>query len=230
MDSPPRSALRILCTATAIGAFCAGSWIGIAPATAHVHVDADDPVRGGTTMISFQVPNESENGSATTELTVLLPNLPSARTDVMEGWTSRLEKHPTAGTVHSVTWTADSDGGILPDQLEIFQMQVTLPDTENASFPSIQTYADGTVVRWDQAADPGADHPQRPAPTLTLVAGETGHTDHATSTPASPAETAPEQVDGDIGLGPDNIARTLAGAALLVAAIGLGVALVRRGA
>jgi uncharacterized protein YcnI len=227
MNSLSRSALRILCMATVTGACCAGSWIGIAPAAAHVHVDAEDPVRGGTTMISIRVPNESEKGSATTELTVLLPDLPSARTDVMEGWTARLDRHPTAGTVQSVTWTADPDGGILPDQLEIFQMQVTLPDTETASFPSIQTYADGTVVRWDQPTTPGADDPQHPAPTLTLVAGETGHSDHLPITPAAPPETAPEQVGG---LGPDNVARALAGAALLLAAIGVGVALVRRGA
>ena len=220
MNSLPRSALRISGLATATGACCLGSWVGIAPASAHVHVDADDPIRGGTTIISFRVPNESEKGSATTELTVLLSDLPSARTDAMEGWTARLDRDPSAGTVQSVTWTADPDAGILADQFEIFQMQVTLPDAENASFPSVQTYADGTVVRWDEPTVPGAEEPEHPAPTLALTAGETDHSEHA------PADPAP----GEAGLGPDNVARALAGGALLLAAIGLGVALVRRGA
>lgn len=214
--------------ATATGACYVGSWIGIAPASAHVHVEADDPVRGGTTIISFHVPNESEKGSITTEVTVLLPDLASARTDVMAGWTARLDKDPSAGTAQSVTWTADPDAGILSDQFEVFQMQVTLPDAEHAAFPAIQTYADGTVVRWDQLTVPGADEPSHPAPKLTLVEGETSHTEHAPNAPETPPRTPIDQESE--GLAPDNVARALSGAALLLAAIGLGVAFVRRGA
>ena len=214
-----RSTLRAACTvATTAGACCLGSWAGIAPASAHVHVDADSPVRGDTTIVSFRVPNESDSGSATTALTVTLPDVASARTDVMAGWASALQRHPTTGAVQSVTWTATPDAGILADQFEIFQMQVTLPDSEMVSFPAVQTYADGTVVRWDQPTAPGAAEPEHPAPTLTLTAVE----------PAQDAPPQPATVQDQPG--PDNIARALAGGALLLAAVGLGIALVRRGA
>ncbi|WP_199254486.1 YcnI family copper-binding membrane protein [Mycolicibacterium mengxianglii] len=217
MTDLSRSTLRILCSATVLGACSVGAWTAIAPASAHVHVDADDPVRAGTTVITFRVPNESGSGSPTTALTVDLPDVASARTDVMEGWSAQLDKDPATGAVRSVTWTADPDGGIPSDQFELFHMQVTLPDSETVAFPATQTYRDGTVVRWDQPTTPGAAEPDHPAPTLTLTGA--GSSDDETAT-AAPQAT----------LGADNVARALAGGALLLAAIGVGVAFVRRGA
>lgn len=216
MNPRSRSTLRAWCAAaTTAGACCLGSLAGAAPAAAHVHVDADNPVQGGTTIVSFRVPNESETGSATTALTITLPAVASARSDVMAGWTSALRRDPATGTIQEVTWTATPDAGIFADQFEIFQMQVTLPAAETVTFPAVQTYADGTVVRWDQPTSPGAAEPTHPAPTLTL-------------TPAELSEDAPATVPSE--LGPDNVARALAGGALLLAAIGVGIAFVRRGA
>lgn len=212
MNPRSRSTLRRICaTATTVGACCLGSWAGLAPASAHVHVDADNPMPGDTAIISFRVPNESEVGAATTALTVNLPAVASARTDVMAGWTSTVQRDPATGAAQSVTWTAAPNTGIMTDQFEIFQMQVALPDSDSVSFPAIQTYADGSVVRWDQPTTPGTAEPEHPAPTLEL--GE-----------VAPAIDTPAQ------LGPDNVARALAGGALLLAAIGVGIAFVRRGA
>jgi uncharacterized protein YcnI len=210
-----RSTLRASAATTSVGAVCVGAWVGVAPASAHVHVDADAPVQGSTTILSIRVPNESETGSATTSLTVDLPDVASARTDVMAGWTSALHKDPATGAVRSVTWTADPGYGIPADQFEIFQVQVKLPASESLSLPALQTYADGAVVRWDQPTAPGAAEPEHPAPTLLLAAAQ--------EVPLPPAAVQQQ-------LGPDNIARALAGGALLLAAIGLGIALVRRGA
>ena len=219
MNLRSRSTLRAACAAATTAGVCGlGSWAGMTPASAHVHVDADSPVRGDTTILSFRVPNESDSGSATTALTVTLPDVASARIDVMAGWDSALRRHPATGAVQSVTWTATPDAGILADQFEIFQMQVTLPDSETVLFPAVQTYADGTVVRWDQPTAPGAAEPEHPAPALTL-------------TEVEPAEDAPAQPEtGQDQPGPDIVARALAGGALLLAAVGLGIVLVRRGA
>lgn len=218
----------------AVGVLRLISITGIAPAAAHVHVVADTPIRGETAILTFQVPNESETGSPTTEFSVVLPNVESASTDVMAGWESKLEKDLEAGIVRSVTWSALPGAGILADQFEQFQMLVKLPDAETATFPATQTYADGTVVRWDQVAEPGAAEPERPAPTLGLTAGPVTPDQHQpgtesaapASTPSVPCAPAAEEPQ----LHADNVARALGGAAVLVAAIGVGVALVRRGA
>ncbi|MET0701235.1 MAG: YcnI family protein [Mycobacterium sp.] len=209
----------------------------MAAAQAHVHVDADDPVRGTTTIVTFQVPNESSTGSSTTELRVALPDVASASADVMPGWTVKLDKDVAAGTVRAVTWTATPGAGIPPDQFELFQLLVTLPDADSASFPATQTYADGTVVQWDQKPLPGGGEPEHPAPTLPLAAAGAGPADHRMPPPppaapgAPPAPAAPPTpATEEVKLGPDNIARALAGGALLVAAAGVGIALVRRGA
>ena len=57
----------------AAAALTVGLLAGIPTASAHVHVDANETVPGEETMVTFQVPNESENGSLTTQLTVTMP-------------------------------------------------------------------------------------------------------------------------------------------------------------
>lgn len=232
MTSSTKLFPRALTTAAALYLL---SCAGMAAAQAHVHVDAEDPVRGSTTIVTFQVPNESSKGSSTTELRVVLPNVASASADVMPGWTVKLDKDAAAGTVKAVTWTATPGAGIPPDQFELFQLLVTLPDADTASFPATQTYADGTVVQWDQAQQPGAAEPEHPAPTLALTAAGAAPDDHhmapadALAPPPAPAPPAAAKQE-EVKLGPDNLARALAGGALLVAAAGVGIALVRRGA
>jgi uncharacterized protein YcnI len=204
-----RPTLRVSCAC----AVFAGAWAGTAPASAHVHVDADNPVMGSTALLDIRVPNESRTGSPTTSLTVDLPDVASARTDVMAGWTSVLQRDPAGGAIRSVTWTAGPGAGIPADQFEVFQLQVKLPESATISLPAVQTYADGTVVRWDQPTTPGAAEPEYPAPTLALT---------DTEDVATQSVSVPQQ------LVPDNAARALAGGALLLAAIGVGIALVRR--
>ncbi|WP_142395326.1 DUF1775 domain-containing protein, partial [Mycobacterium avium] len=74
-----------------------------------------------------------------------------------------------------------------------------------------QTYADGTVVKWDQPPLPDGGEPEHPAPTLALAAGRAAGHQH----PGGPAAA-------------DNAARWLGGAALVLAALGIAIALVRR--
>jgi hypothetical protein len=118
-------------------------------------------------------------------------------------------------------WTAKL-AGIPVDQFELFDVLVTLPDTDTATFPTTQTYADGTVVHWDQQPLPDGSEPDHPAPTLILTEARPTH-GHNTLARANPPTSKAK-----VRLSPDNTARGLAGGALLLGALGVGVALARR--
>lgn len=211
---------RILIPVGAAVVLALGSALHTPTASAHVHASSDNAVRGAMALVTFQVPNESNTRAATTALTVALPDVAAARTETMPGWTARLDRDAGSGAVRSVTWTAAPRGGIAADQFALFRLSVKLPDTDTVSFPATQSYADGTVVKWDQAPLPDGGEPEHPAPMLSLAAGPAGpHHYHATSTPA--AEPARPHAA-------DNPARLLGGAALVVAALGVAIALIRR--
>lgn len=211
---------RILTTVSAVVILGLGSAVQSPAAWAHVHAGSDNPVRGAMALVTFQVPNESNTGAATTALTVTLPDVASARTESMPGWAARLDRDAASGAVRSVTWTAAPNGGIAADQFALFRLSVKLPDTDTVSFPATQAYADGTVVRWDQPPLPDGGEPEHPAPTLTLAAGPAAPHQHH----AAPAQVAEPARAGAA----DNTARLLGGAALVVAALGIAIALIRR--
>jgi uncharacterized protein YcnI len=210
--APKRALITVAGTGVAIGIGLAS---GAGPAWAHVHADADDLAPGATAVVTFQVPGESDNGALTTKLSVTLPDVASARTEVMPGWTATLDRDASAGTVHSVTWTADPKVGISSDQFALFRVLVKLPEGDSVAFPTTQTYSDGTVVAWDQAPLAGGGEPEHPAPELRLTgAPSTGMADHEMAAQAAPTA--------------DNTARWLAGGALTVAAVGVAAALIAR--
>ena len=82
---------------------------------------------------------------------------------------------------------------------------------DELALPAVQTYDDGEVVAWNQPMNPDGSEPERPAPTVALGPAAAGGDHHAaTAAPAQPADTT------------DATARWLAGAGLLVGALGLG--------
>jgi uncharacterized protein YcnI len=199
----------------------------ITTASAHVQATSSDAARGAFATVSFQVPNESTTNSATTEVTVDLTNVSGVQTEAKPGWGVKIDRDAATNAVRSVTWTAAPDAGITVDQFGVFRLSAKLPDADTVSFPTTQTYADGAVVKWDQAPGPGGAEPEHPAPTLNLAAGAapvvhqpTPTTSAAPTATAAPAEQSRKVVD--------NTARILAGAALFVGALGVGVALIRR--
>jgi uncharacterized protein YcnI len=201
---------------------------GAAPASAHVHVDADGAAPGSTSILTFRVPNESEKGALTTQLSVNLPNVASAMTETLPGWTARLDRDGAAGTVRSVTWTANPDVGIPPDQFGLFRVSVKLPNATSVSLPAVQTYSDGTVVKWDEPTPPNGAEPEHPAPVLTLGSGpgqQSPSHDMTSSAQASPPPAAAAPAVS--GAWSDDTARWLGGAALILAAVGIVAALVR---
>jgi uncharacterized protein YcnI len=217
MRSTAGAASRALIAVAVTGATISlGLLSGTATASAHVHAESDNASPGQTAVVTFRVPGESESGALTTQLKVDLQNVASARTEVMPGWTARLDRATDAGTVSAVTWTAEPGTGISPDQFALFRISVKLPDGDEVSFPATQTYSDGTVVRWDQPPLPDGGEPEYPAPVLTLSgAGPDAAHEHGTAISQSPAAA-------------DNSARWLAGGALTVAAVALAVTLLSR--
>ncbi len=218
--APKRALVTAAGTAVALSIGLAS---GAGSAWAHVHVDADDPVPGSTSLVTFQVPDESDNGSVTTKLSIALPNVASARTEVMPGWTASLVRDKAAGTVSSVTWTANPQVGISSDEFALFRLSVKLPEGDSVTFPATQTYSDGTVVRWDQPPLPDGGEPEHPAPVLSLTgAAPTANHDHDMTAQAAPAASSAPAPPAD------NVARWLAGGALILAALGVATAFVTR--
>ena len=220
MPFPRRIIRRSLIGSAAAAMLC----LGPAPAAlAHIQASSNDASRGGYATVSFQVPNESTTGAATTALTIELPNVTAVQTEAQPGWAARIDRD--GDKARSVTWTAAPDGGIPVDQFEVFRITAKLPDADSVSFPATQTYADGAVVKWDQAALPGGAEPEHPAPTLTLAGGATpAHQPTPSAAPTATAAPPASQSRAVI----DSTARILAGAALFVGALGVGVALIVR--
>ena len=207
-----RASSRALITGAVVSI---GLLAGAAPASAHVRADADNPTPGSYSVVTFKVPNESEKGALTTQLSVALPNVASASTEAMPGWSAKLDRDAAAGTVQSVTWTAAPGTGIAPDQFGLFRISVKLPDTPTVSLPATQTYSDGTVVKWDQPTPPGGAEPEYPVPEISLTGAKAGVAD-----------------DHSMAVGQtttvDNSARWLAGGALALAAVAVATALLVR--
>ena len=213
MTPPHRMVWRVL-TGTAVATLLyLGPAAAITTASAHVQATSADAARGAFATVSFQVPNESATNAATTAVTVDLTNVSSVQTEATPGWSAKIDRDAATNAVRSVTWTAAPDAGISVDQFGVFRISAKLPDADTVSFPTTQTYADGAVVKWDQAPAPGGAEPEHPAPALTL-AGSSPPASHPTPTKS--------------GAVVDNTARILAGAALIVGALGVGVALIVR--
>jgi periplasmic copper chaperone A len=212
--------------------------VGALPAAAHVTVSTPDAEPGGFGKLIFRVPNESADAD-TTKVQVQLPTdtpFSSVSTKPMSGWTVETEQSRLRPAVNvdgvnlteavtSVTWTAESGGGLPPDQFTEFELSVgPFPDdVDSLSFPTTQTYSDGEVVAWEQPVREGAAEPERPAPTLDLAAaeGSAGHShqDDGT-TAAAPAPAADTSSATD-----DMTARVLGGVAIVLAGLALLLAL-----
>jgi uncharacterized protein YcnI len=153
-------------------------------ADAHVTLHPDRVARGATDVeLTFRCPNERDD--ATVALAVYLPTstpLLGVLTDPPPGWSASVHTvrlaHPVVtddgevgAAVDEVAWRA-TGAGIPPGQYEDFSIAVgTMPDTTGTlTFKALQTYRDGTVVRWIQVPDALDEDPPTPAPTLTLYA------------------------------------------------------------
>jgi uncharacterized protein YcnI len=198
-------------------------------ACAHVSVDPGRAEQGGFVRLALRVPNESDSAS-TTRVQVQLPEaqpLASVSTQPVPGWTAAVQRRTLDQPLHGddgdvtevvslVTWTATPGAGIRPGEFQEFPLSVgPLPRVDSMVFKTLQTYSDGTVVRWIEEAGPGEAEPEHPAPVLRLTAaGGAGGPDER-------AAAAPGTAVG--ARGADASARWLAGGGLVAGLLGLGL-------
>ena len=131
-----------------------------APAWGHVTVIPDVARPGDTVALTFRVPNERDD-AATTGLELFLPKGVPAKVADHPGWS-----YEDKGDGHIVWTPTDPSAVIGPGRTQDFKVTLgPLPQTDRIVFKTLQTYADGQVVRWIQ--DTGSDD-ERPAAILDL--------------------------------------------------------------
>ncbi|MEU4337394.1 DUF1775 domain-containing protein [Micromonospora lupini] len=200
---------RRIAAVTALTAAGLLLWPGTAAHAADVTTTPTEARQGDAVRLEFSVPEERA-GTKTTRIEVRLPaDAPVAEVYPMsvDGWapkiSSRTLDKPVAG-IHSsgvstvttaVTWVRVGAGASGPARLAL--SMGPLPQAERLTFEVVQTYADGTVVRWADAS--GAHR----APALTLLpaaaggAGPAGHGGHGA--PAAGAANGPADADATGG-------------------------------
>ncbi|MFV2084364.1 YcnI family protein [Micromonospora sp. LOL_021] len=158
-----------------------------APAAAHITVNPSQATVGDYARLAFRVPNESDEHS-TVEVEVVMPeDAPVASVTLarVPGWTADVQVAPVdpplevhgaqvTEAVSRIVWTADSpQTGVQPGEFVEFPVSLgPLPDAEQLVFKSLQTYSDGTVVRWIEVPVPGEEEPATPASVLTLTSAQ----------------------------------------------------------
>jgi uncharacterized protein YcnI len=185
-------AIRKLVVASALVA--AVALIVAAAASAHAIVSPAVAKAGALQQFTLSVPTEKE-AVTTTKIELTVP--PSFAIDSFEpppsGWTQQVQSKGSgdSAVVQSVTWT----GGHTPTgQDSVFRFNASIPKSGTVTFDVRQTYSDGSVVDWN-----GPETSDTPAPVVQSLSSFGG--------------------GGSSTLG--IIAIVLAGAALLIAGLGL---------
>ncbi|MFF5202384.1 DUF1775 domain-containing protein [Micromonospora parva] len=201
---------RRIVAATAVTAAGLLLWPGTAYA-ADVTITPTEARQGDAVRLEFTVPAERA-GTTTKQIEVRLPaDAPVAEVYPMsvDGWAPRISSRtldkPLAG-IHSsgvstvttaVTWVRVGAGDAGPARLAL--SMGPMPQAERLTFEVVQTYADGTVVRWADAA--GAQQ----APALTLLpaapgaAGPAAHGGGHGAPPAGAPAAGGNGADGEPG-------------------------------
>jgi uncharacterized protein len=221
--------LKTLTAGAVLAAAAMTAWA--VPASAHVTVSSPGAAQGGYAVLTFRVPTESATAS-TTRLQVQFPTdtpIVSVLVQPHPGWTAKTitgtlpkpvkddDGNTVSEAVTEIVWTADSSAtAIAPGQFDQFLVSAgPLPKVATLQFPAIQTYSDGSVVKWNETAASGSTvAPDHPKPSLSLAAAGSA---------ATVATAADTKVTAD-NTGPV----VLSIIALVVAAAALGLAVVSR--
>jgi uncharacterized protein YcnI len=221
---------RFRVTSVSTGGFLAAGLLLAAAASAHVKVSGIDAVQGGSGVITFRVPSESDTAS-TTELKITFPArypFTEVATQPKAGWqatvTTKPLPHPLkdddGDTISSYVAQVDfraqtKAAAIPPGDFDMFNLSVgAFPKVPSMSFAALQTYSNGQQVNWDEQSANGAE-PEHPAPVLQLAAASAGGSQPATaSTPRAAAATS----SGDTPAWP-GIAGLIAGVLALLVSV-----------
>ena len=156
-----------------------------APAFAHVEVSADKTTAGAENVtLTFNGEAENDKAGIKSERVVLPAGIDPAGVTLVKapaGW----------------TFTRAADGftvGGAPLKIgvdAVWKVRIgKLPDGETRlSFKTLETYGDGSIVRWIEIQEPGQPEPDNPAPLVTLKPGPSSAASSAavTTSPANPA-------------------------------------------
>ena len=237
-----RRPLRVLAAASVATAALLAT--GVGTASAHVRVSSADAAPGGYGEMTFRVPNESDTAS-TISLRVQVPSetpLASVSVKPVPGWTATATTGPidppvevhgveVAEAVTEIVWTADPGAGIAPGQYQTFSISAgPVPEVDSITFPTIQTYDDGTEQAWIEPTVEGEEEPESPAPVLDLTGdGDAAHGDDTDSPTVSEAASSSDASDDDdSGLAVTALVAGIAGLVAGLAGLGLGLASRRR--
>jgi len=206
----------------------AGALAVPAAAQAHVTVQPTSVPAGAETVLSVRVPNERDDASTVKVDVKLPPGFVSASWEAVPGWSVRAVKQklskpvqtddgPIDEQVGEIVWTAaDRKAGIQPGEFRDFPLSVVIPGKagQTLTFKALQTYSNGSVVRWIGA--PGADEP---APRVELTSATSAAADPGTRRRANPQPAPAAAASSDSGS-----SDTLSIVALIVGVVGLLVA------
>jgi uncharacterized protein YcnI len=194
------------------GCCSAGIILGAAtPAFAHVTVDPASAPQGAEITLGFRVPNEMSN-AGTVKIQIFFPSsnpILGVDPQSVPGWQDKIytktlnppvntDDGPVTSYVSEVDWTG---GPIQPGHFhEFYVLAQRLPTGVNqVVFKALQTYSNGSVVRWIDPITPQNSDPANPTPILTLTpAGVT--TGAPVANPASSSDVSTARTIAIIGL------------------------------
>jgi uncharacterized protein YcnI len=214
----------------------AAGLLAVSPSVAQAHVSLHPNAipAGSFVTTNIRVPNE-EDSASTTSVRVKLPaGVLSAQGAPPAGWTFKATLKKLAkpiktddGLVTTEATEVQFKGGrIRPGDFEAFPLTLSIPDSAKAgdvlSFPTVQTYSNGKVVRWIGEAES-----EMPAPTVDITAAGGALLD-VTGGDAGPPAKLPASVSGGSAPAPakavvEKQASGLAVAALVVAILALAL-------
>jgi uncharacterized protein YcnI len=227
-----RSMIRLFAVS---GVAAAAIGLTALPALAHVTVSSPGATQGGFGVLTFRMPNETDDANATELKVQLPPDQPLASVSVkpQPGWTytvtrAKLPQPITDDDGNQVTdypsvvdWKATA-GGIKPGEYNEFQLSVgPLPKADSMTFKALQTYSNGETVPWIEVPAAGSsDEPEHPAPTLKLAPAGATAAAPATTDTAAPAATTDDGASSSSVTG----AYVVGGIGLVAGLVALGVA------
>jgi uncharacterized protein YcnI len=211
----------------------AGALAVPAAAQAHVTVQPTSVPAGAETVLAVRVPNERDDASTVKVDMKLPPGFVSASWEAVPGWSVRAIKQklskpvqtddgPIDEQVSEIVWTASGrKTGIQPGEFRDFPLSVVVPGKagQTLTFKTLQTYSNGSIVRWIGA--PGTD---TPAPQVKL----TGATAGSGGSGGSRQQANPQPAPAAAATGDSGSSDTLSIIALALGALGLivgGIAL-----
>lgn len=135
-------------------------------AQAHVVVRPSEVATASYQTFTVSTPNEKDIPTIRVELH-LPKDIESATPTVKPGWTISTTAADDGETMQSIIW---ENGSIPEGQRDDFTFSARTPDkASKLEWKAYQTYADGTVVSWDEAQSDNHGHSDRNSGPLSVT-------------------------------------------------------------